>query len=152
MRPATARAILTALFGMIVLGSAVYFSINQTIERAVAFDAERKARSWAAYLTSTMPGLDRLIETGTPYPSQFAVIEVAEKIGDVFRFKLFDRKGHLTLVSDQVGNATESAAREHSEKAANVVRTGVSNISLNDGSGTPDRPPLYVEAEVPIVR
>jgi diguanylate cyclase (GGDEF)-like protein len=58
----------------------------------------------------------------------------------------------MTLVSDEAAYASESAtAREHSAKAAEVLRTGISNVSLNDGTGKKNRPPLYVEAYVPII-
>ena len=146
------RSVLIAIIGMVALGSAVFFGIDATVNRAVSADADHKARDWASYFIQHMPNLDELIATGSPDAGQLERIATAEKVGDVFRFKLFDRRGVMTLVSDEALYASESAtAREHSAKAAEVLRTGISNVSLNDGTGKKNRPPLYVEAYVPFV-
>ena len=142
------RSVVIAIFGMIVLGWAVFLGINTAVNRAVSADGEHKARDWAAYFIGQMPNLDRLITTGRPDANQRERITTAEKIGGVFRFKLFDRQGDLTLVSDE---STFAAFEEGNAKALEVMRTGISNVSLNDGSGKKNRPPLYVEAYVPII-
>jgi hypothetical protein len=137
------RSVVIAVTGMFVLAGTIFFGIDMTVKHAVAVDAERKARSWSSYFIDTMPALDDLISSGSPDESQIRVISAAEKIGDVFRFKLFDKNGDMTLVSDELAYSAEGASnREHSAKAAEVLRSGVSNISLNDGTGKPNRPPL----------
>lgn len=146
------RSAFTAIFGMIVLGCVVYFGINATINRAVSADADHKARGWAAYFIEHMPNLDELIATGRPDASQLERIATAEKVGDVFRFKLFDRRGVRTLVSDEAAYAIEIASTGGDDaNAVEVLRTGISKVSLNDGTGKKNRPPIYVEAYVPIV-
>jgi diguanylate cyclase (GGDEF)-like protein len=146
------RSVITAIFGMIVLGCVVYFGINATVNRAVSADADHKARGWAAYFIEHMPNLDELIATGKPDASQLESIATAEKVGDVFRFKLFDKRGVRTLVSDEAAYAIEIASTGGDDaNAVEVLRTGISKVSLNDGTGKKNRPPLYVEAYVPIV-
>jgi diguanylate cyclase (GGDEF)-like protein len=146
------QSVITAIFGMIVLGCVVYFGINATVNRAVSADADHKARDWAAYFIEHMPNLDKLIATGKPDASQLERIATAEKVGDVFRFKLFDRRGVRTLVSDEAAYAIEIASTGGDDaNAVEVLRTGISKVSLNDGTGKKNRPPLYVEAYVPIV-
>ncbi len=82
---------------------------------------------------------------------QVDVIKAAEKLGDVFRFKLFDLEGGVVLASDEASYEQEPAAtRSHSDSAAEVLRTGRSEIEVKDGIGQQNRPPLYVEAYVPI--
>ncbi|HEV2898416.1 MAG TPA: bifunctional diguanylate cyclase/phosphodiesterase [Pseudaminobacter sp.] len=151
MKSATARSIFVAVLGMLALGSAVFFGIGLTVNKAVSVDADRKARDWADYFIGNMPRLDELIASGRPDAAQLAVIATAENVGDVFRFKLFDRDGRTKLVSDEAAYVKEGATHEHSAKAAAVLETGISNISLNDGTGKKNRPPLYVEAYVSIV-
>ena len=143
--------IVIAVVGMLLLGGAIYFGVNLVVERAVKADAEKKAADWAAYFVSTMPGVDTLVSTGALTGEQRQVIATAEKLGDVFRFKLFDPAGGLVMVSDEIEDTSPAAAREHSQKAAAVLATGQSNISLNDGTGKPNRPPLFVEAYVPVL-
>jgi diguanylate cyclase (GGDEF)-like protein len=142
------RSVVTAIFGMVVLGCAVFFGIDAAVNRAVSADGEHKARDWAAYFIEQMPNLNRLITTGRPDASQRERITSAEKIGDVFRFKLFNRHGDLTLVSDQ---STFTVSDDGNVKALEVMRTGVGRVSLYDGAGKKNRPPVYVEAYVPIV-
>ena len=145
------RSVIIAVAGMVVLGCAVYFGIDATVNRAVSADADHKARGWAAYFIEHMPNLDALIATGRPDASQLERIATAEKVGDVFRFKLFDRRGIRTLVSDEAASTNERTSSGEDSKATEVLRTGISNVSLNDGTGKKNRPPLYVEAYVPIV-
>ncbi len=142
------RSLIFAAAGMVMLGAAVLFGFNTAVDRAVSADAEHKARDWAAYFIEQMPNLNRLITTGSPDASQRERIATAEKIGDVFRFKLFDRAGDLTLVSDE---SAFTVADDGNIKALEVMRTGISKISLNDGTGKKNRPPLYVEAYLPII-
>ncbi len=144
--------IAAALVGMVLFGSAIYFGVNYAVDRAVAVDAERKAAQWAAYFIDTMPRIAALTETGALAADQLEVVATAEKLGDVFRFKLFDSNGGLVLVSDEaMFNLEAPDEREHSDKAATVVATGESSISVNDGTGKANRPPLYVEAYVPML-
>jgi diguanylate cyclase (GGDEF)-like protein len=143
--------VVIAIAGMAVLGGSIYFGLNYAVERAVAVDAERKATHWSEYFIETMPRIGSLTETGALEPDQLEVVRAAEKLGDVFRFKLFDERGGLVLVSDEaMFNLEPPGEREHSDKAATVVQTGKSNISVNDGTGKANRPPLYVEAYVPM--
>jgi diguanylate cyclase (GGDEF)-like protein len=133
---------------MFLLGYAFYFGINTAANHAIAADAEQKAQQWTTFFIEEMPNLNRLISTGRPDASQLERIATAGKVGDVFRFKLFDRAGDLTLVSDE---STFSVADDGNLKALEVMRTGINNVSLNNGSGKQNRPPLYVEAYVPII-
>src|SRR5688572_18602454 len=150
-RPAARIFAAIAVAGMLVLGGAIYFGVNYAVDRAVAVDAERKAADWADYFIETMPRISALTETGALEPDQLEVVSAAEKLGDVFRYKLFDKQGGLVLVSDEaMFNLEAPGEREHSDKAATVVQTGRSNISVNDGTGKANRPPLYVEAYVPM--
>src|SRR5690606_31061657 len=115
-----------------------------SVDRAVAIDAENEAKGWSSYLMETLPRLDDLVATGRPDEVQLAIIRTAEKVGDVFRFKLFDRDGYMTLVSDELAYASESPSdREHSRTAAAVLATGVAEVSLKDGVGKANRPPLF---------
>ena len=150
--PAPIRAlILGVTFGAILLGGGIYFGVNLAVDRAVALDAEQKARSWADYFIRATPELDALLRVGSLTETQLAVVKTAEKVGDVFRFKLFDDAGGVVLVSDEAVYNAEPLPREHSEKALEVASTGMANVSLNDGTGKLNRPPLYVEAYVPML-
>jgi diguanylate cyclase (GGDEF)-like protein len=145
------RSLIFAAVGMVCLGVAVLFGINAAVNRAVSADAEHKAREWAGYFIEQMPNLDRLIATGNPDARQNEIIRTAAKVGDVFRFKLYSQRGDLTLVSDEGASTVLKASEDDSASAVAVMSTGISKVSLNDGAGKESRPPIYVEAYVPII-
>jgi diguanylate cyclase (GGDEF)-like protein len=145
------RSLIFAAFGMVVLACAVYLGINTAVNRAVSADAEHKAREWAAYFIEQMPNLDRLIATGNPDARQNEIIRTAAKVGDVFHFKLYSQRGELTLVSDEGASTVLKASEDDSASALAVMSTGISQVSLSDGTEKENRPPIYVEAYVPII-
>jgi len=145
------RSLIFAAVGMVVLASAVLLGINTSVSRAVAADAEHKSREWASYFIEQMPNLDRLIATGNPDARQNEVIKTAAKVGDVFRFKLFNQRGDLTLASDEGTSTVLKASEVDSANALAVMRSGISKVSLKDGIGKEGGPPIYVEAYVPII-
>jgi diguanylate cyclase (GGDEF)-like protein len=145
------RSLIFAAVGMVVLGCAVLFGINAAVNRAVSADAEHKAEEWATYFIEQMPNLDRLIATGNPDARQNEVIKTAAKVGDVFRFKLYNQRGDLTLVSGEGVATVLTASDDDGHHVVEVMRTGISKVSLNDGTGKENRPPVYVEAYVPII-
>ncbi len=145
------RSLIFAAIGMVVLACAVFFGINAAVNRAVSADAEHKSQEWASYFIEQMPNLDRLIAIGNPDARQDEVIRTAAKVGDVFRFKLYSQRGELTLVSDEGASTVLKASEDDSDSALAVMRTGISKVTLNDGTGKENRPPIYVEAYVPII-
>ncbi|HEY4202467.1 MAG TPA: bifunctional diguanylate cyclase/phosphodiesterase [Devosiaceae bacterium] len=150
-KPAPHVLVAIAVLGMIVLGSSVYFGLNYAVEQAVIQDGDDKANHWSDYFLENMPDLDRLLVSGQLDPQQIEVIKAAEKLGDVFRFKLYDLKGGVVLTSDEARYEQEPAAsRAHSENAEAVLKSRTSKIEVNDGRGQLNRPALYVEAYVPI--
>ncbi len=134
------------------LGFSIYLLIGAAFDRAIEKDAETKARGWANYFAETLPGLPQLIETGKTTPEQLAIIRSSEKIGNVFRFKLFDAQGRLVLASDEVEKAPRDISlREHNPEALAVLQSGASDIEVKDGRDKPNRPDLYAEAYVPVI-
>ncbi|MEQ1899593.1 MAG: bifunctional diguanylate cyclase/phosphodiesterase [Devosia sp.] len=142
-----------AILGMVLLGSSIYFGVNYAVERAVVADAQAKAQQWSDYFLKAMYNVDDLIATGRLDPEQARIVQTAEKLGDVFRFKLYDATARTVLVSDDLtmrGQGTEEEAVDFNAEAAEAIEQGVSAIEIQDGTGKANRPPLYVEAYVPI--
>jgi len=136
---------------MTAVGGGVHFGVNYAVGEAVKADAVEKATGWADYFIQAMPRLEDVLTIGKLDSDQAQIVNQAESIGNVFRFKLFDEKGGTVIVSDETSYVTEAASdREHSRTAAAVLASGISDISMKDGTGKADRPPLYVEAYIPI--
>jgi hypothetical protein len=83
-------------------------------------------------------------------------------VGEILRFKRFDRDGWQVMVCDDLDALpavrtapTESIARHRGGANASVqqiVLGGANHVELKSGIGKPDRPPVYSEAYVPVVR
>jgi diguanylate cyclase (GGDEF)-like protein len=146
------RSLIFAVVSMVVLGCAVFFGINAAVNRAVSADAEYEAQEWVAHFIEDMPNLDRLINTGKPDPRQRERIATAANVGDVFRFKLYDRQGVTTLISDESASAVDTTSHEEEKaEALMVMRTGIGMIIVDHGSEKENQPMIFVEALVPIV-
>ena len=94
------KFIAAIIFGMGLLAASVVFGVNYAVDRAVSIDARTKADDWAKYFINTLPDLDRLLANGKLDGHQASVVSTAAKVGNVFRFKLYDAKGNTILESD----------------------------------------------------
>ena len=138
--------------GFFAVTGASFYLINQTANRIVAEDAERTSLSWATYIGSELDRIEEIASGASLTASEQGYLERVRQFGDVFRFKLFDNKGRLRLVSDDLNTPVVNARtdNEHSEKAYKVLATGQPHVSVGDGTQKPDRPDIYVESYVPV--
>ena len=115
---------------------------------------------YAQFVSSGTPDLQALL-AGRPTPEALRELRSMRHVGDVFRFKLFRPDGVQMLVSDDLDKPDAEVVRaagllgNDPGQARNalvgpIVLGGHSFIELKDGTGKPDRPPVYSEAYVPI--
>jgi diguanylate cyclase (GGDEF)-like protein len=130
-------------------------------ERQLHEDAEHTALQYAHFVASTVPDLDGIFAGHGVSRDAVAQMRLLRHAGDVFRFKLFDRTGRLLLTSDDLdGDFTavlaprETIAQHHgrSTEVQTLVLEGRNHVALKSGAGRPDRPPVYSEAYVPVLR
>jgi diguanylate cyclase (GGDEF)-like protein len=121
-------------------------------------DAEATALRYADVVAATVPGLDELFTGKAPDADTLERLRRLRDVGEIFRFKLFDREGRQVLVSDDLDRAGAAAPgpsiADH-QRNANVqaiVLGGSNFVELKSGAGKPDRPPWYSEAYVPVQR
>ena len=146
------KFIAAIIFGMGLLAASVVYGVNYAVDRAVSMDARTKAEDWAKYFISTMPDLDRLLADGKLDERQASVVSTAAKVGNVFRFKLYDARGGTILESDAETFENEADEDHIDDDAADVVNSKRSVISLNDGTHERNMPSLYAEAYVPVLK
>ncbi|HVW93457.1 MAG TPA: EAL domain-containing protein [Devosia sp.] len=141
-----------AVLGMLLLGGGIYFGVNYAVERVVVADAKDKTQAWIDYFLSAMPDLDELLVNGQLTPAQRSVINAAEKVGDIFRFKVYSADARQILVSDDpnLAGAVQDKEPKHSLEAAAVMTAGTSDIQFHE-TAKAGTPPAYVEAYVPII-
>ena len=102
---------------------------------------------WARFMTTELPGLPLLLDGQEPDADQRMIIRGITRIGDVFRFKLFNADADVVVVADRLGTSLEpGTSADHNGNAASVLATGKPAVLIGDGSGETDLPRVYAEA------
>jgi signal transduction histidine kinase len=99
-------------------------------------------------------GIREIIRTGKISAPDQAFINNLHKSGEMFRFNLFDHAGRLAFISDSRNPDVRFTATlaGHNEKALEALLKGNSYSEISDGSGKADRPEIYAETYVPVIR
>ena len=126
---------------------------ERAARRTLEEKAAANAATWVDYFSTAIPRFDELLRTGTPTPAQRAHLIEAKDFADVFRFKLFDPTGALTLLSDDVGAAPapRNGLAAHNPEAHAVLASGEPFVAVEHGHDAPDRPDTYAEIYYPVV-
>jgi signal transduction histidine kinase/DNA-binding response OmpR family regulator len=140
----TASALLIGSLMFLVMGIA---------DRTMLANAEHTSTGWANYIGARLTDLEGTASSGALSASDRDFLEGVRQFGEVFRFKMFDPTGRLTLISDEV--ITDAMDRElatHNPNAFALLSSGKPSTVVKDGTKKPNRPDVYVESYVPIMR
>jgi diguanylate cyclase (GGDEF)-like protein len=126
---------------------------SRTVDHLLRNDAEAEGEAWARYLAASVTDLDRIVAGEAPTPESMSFFERAQKVGNVFLYKIFDRNGGLRLASNELEKVGSSSASlpVHNPHAAEVVLRGEIEVEAEEGT-PPNRPAYYSEAYVPVVK
>jgi len=127
---------------------------NATLERIVIEQAERTSTAWASYIGNRMSRIEDIAKGASLNDEEQRFLDGVRGFGDIFRFKLFDTKGRIRLISDDLHTdlANNPTVGEDNWKALSVVESGEPYSELEDGRLKPDRPDVYAETYVPVWR
>ncbi len=133
------------------LGAAISSLTSNTLETALRRNAAETARNWANYFASRFDGFERVLETGALTTGQRKFIASARQVGQVYRFKLYDVRGRLVIVSDAPQDInSDPARRSHDVHAVQVVQTGRGVVTLDPADRKIGDPLLQAAAYVPV--
>lgn len=115
--------------------------------------SEASARAWVLHFSSQIGGFNTVIENGSADEAEIQLLNEAQNFVDVFRFKLFDRKGRLILLSDNISptDAKFLVDDESNDTALRTVETRVQTTEINDGRTKDNRPDWYAETYFPLI-
>lgn len=128
----------------------VHNFLETQVIASIKREAEAKAVTWARSFMAQLPSIETIIDKGSASPAESLRIRDSIAVGEVFRFKIFDRDGHLAFVSDQA-QFTKEGGKTSNEKALQIFQTGKSHVTVHDGRAKPSRPDTYVEAYIPAI-
>jgi diguanylate cyclase (GGDEF)-like protein len=149
------------VFGLVAALLLLGAVTRQLAHQHLRGDAELTALRYAEVVEATVPAIDDVFAGHGADGQTLAQLDRLRRVGEIFRFKLFDRQGRQLLVSDDLGRGGGAAApgpsiSEHqggrNENVQQIVLGGDSFVELKSGAGKPDRPAWYSEAYVPVKR
>ncbi len=146
-----------ALFILLIVFVAL-FGVDRARGWLLAQDAEQTAVKYAQFIGDAVPGLTPLLGEGRASRATLEELRRLRYLGEVFRFKLFDRDGAQLLVSDDldaadpmaVGRDQKLGGHQGNDLVGRIVFGGRNYVSLEDGRGVENRPDTYSEAYVPL--
>jgi diguanylate cyclase (GGDEF)-like protein len=123
-----------------------------TIEHLLYRDAVATGHTWASYLAQSVGDLSEIAKGKKPSAASMAFFEQVQKVGNVFRYKIFDPEGYLRLVSDELtaGGTDVQNLGEHNAAAARAIAAGQPLVVAMEGN-PPARPSYFSEAYVPLI-
>lgn len=142
-------------FALLAFSLGGLFFLQNTSEQIIRAHAERTALNWGKYIGDNLPRIQDIAAGAELSREEEQFLIKVRAMGDIFRFKLFDQNGRLTLVSEKIvegGSNRSKLLSEHNSTAAAVIAAGRAYTSVHDGREKPDRPDVYVECYVPVMR
>lgn len=143
-------AILTLVLAALTAGT---WAIQKyTIEYLLHRDAVSSGHDWATYLAQNVGDLEGIAAGEAPSDASMAFFTRVQRVGRVFRYKIFDPDGRLRLVSDELSaiGTDRQNLTEHNAAAARAIAEGRPLVIAKSGK-PPNRPPYFAEAYVPVI-
>ncbi len=148
--------------GLAALVAATAFALMGAADRLIKNSAEHTAIRYAHNISAQLPELPQLFAGRAVSSDTLEDLKRLRALGDVFRFKFFNREGALLLVSDELDQSDPFKASRQTglklgshhgtnENVTAIVLGGGNHIELADGTGKKNRPALYTEAYVPVL-
>lgn len=152
---------LAALLIAAVWGS--FLVTSRAVNELLRQDAQTEGEAWARYLAANVKDLGAIVAGERPSDASMAFFEKAERVGDVFLYKVYAPSGTLRLSShepDEIDPHAESIVA-HNPEASAAVLAGHTVVEVKDGehedeeeeeeeAGIGDFPDFYSEAYVPV--
>lgn len=146
---------------------AAFLVTSSAVHGLLRQDAEAEGEAWARYLAANVKDLPQIVAGAEPSADSMSFFEKAQKVGDVFLYKIYAPDGRLRLSSnepDEVDLEAESIV-EHNPAVAAAVLAGQTVIKVEDshegGDGEAheeeeheigvEPPAFFSEAYVPVL-
>src|ERR1700722_16270447 len=81
-----------------ILAGGTGLAIKITTDHLLYANATNTARNWAQYLTANVTDLEQIAAGEQPSAASVAFFQAGRKVGEVFRYTIFNREGFSQLV------------------------------------------------------
>jgi diguanylate cyclase (GGDEF)-like protein len=116
-------------------------------------EAQASSRAWASGLLNSIADIPALTSGATPSPETKRLLKQASEIGNIYRYKVWNKKGELVFISDQANSplAPMTIAQRHGQRVADLILSGSTFTEAGKGK-PPEHPAFYSESYIPIKR
>lgn len=147
------RQLLLSAGAFVALLAGALFFAQHSIDQLLYRDAVSTGHGWARYLARQIKDFDRIVAGERPSPQSLEFFRQAQRVGQVFRYKIFDPEGRLRLVSDDLRFSNAAVAKnlaEYNGAAARALAESRPHVVAREGT-LPEGPAYFAEAYVPVV-
>ena len=142
---------LTSVIAAVIALGGVATAVQRLADHHMAAVTERAASAWARQLATTVPDLDLVFLGERPSAQAQSVLTSLRAMSGLVRFKLYDLKGGLQLVSDSVDTLpqphdTDAASQDLARHVAQAG-SGAADVRQGDGIRVPK---VYSRSIVPV--
>lgn len=145
----TSVRILAMLGALVLIAAGATMTYIAHVEYAVVRSAERESVALSSLSAHKLERVEAIANGAAPTAEDLEMISEIMEFGDVFRFKLFDRKGILRFDTEAPTRPSGNLS-DHNAVAATVVQSLVPYTDVKDGRDNPNRPDLYSETYLPL--
>jgi diguanylate cyclase (GGDEF)-like protein len=138
-----AAIVLLAVGGMMLCRSVVI--------RMLRVDAQATTSNWVEMLVTRNSEVWAMLFGATPSAQLRHTLDEASRVGDIYRFSIWDRTGHLVFNSERMKSAQATTALgEH--QGQRIVDSVLSGTELNEvhAGNPPHDAPFFVKSLIPV--
>jgi diguanylate cyclase (GGDEF)-like protein len=146
------RIVLLVLLVLLVAAGGV--KLNRVVAGILLrADAQTTARAWASILVDSVDDIPSIIAGGAPSAKTMHLLKEAGEVGNIYRYKVWNKTGDLVFISDQMHSpvVARTIAGRHGQRVADSILSG--STFTESGAGKPPvDPPYFAESFIPVKR
>ena len=142
--------IIGAAIALLALSGAVLS--NFVLMTMLREDAESTSTAWVAMLADRNPDVSAMLSGAAPADQTIRALDEASQVGDIYRFRIWDRTGRLLYQSERLpaGSAAAVTPRVY-RQVADSVFSGSAYSEVHSGNGL-EEVPYFVKSYIPVKR
>jgi diguanylate cyclase (GGDEF)-like protein len=120
-------------------------------ENMLRADAQSTVSAWAGSLAASADDIPAMIAGAAPGARTDHLLRDATEMGDIYRYKIWDRAGHTVFSSERSGYLSMATTTTNSEwkTIAASVLSGTPHTDISAGK-SPQNPPYFAKCYLPL--
>ena len=121
--------------------------------RMLRADAQSTSSTWADSLAVGFDDIPAIVAGATPSEATKLHLEESSRVGDVYRFRIWNKTGHLVFISERMASsrAPKTISERYGQRFADSIFSGTKYTELGTGEA-PENPAYFGVSYVPILK